>query len=682
MDLAERLCTPGALKVLRRLRPASLGALLLLGLALVPPAQGQEAALDVCPTGCPYSSIQAAIDAAAPGATVRVGPGTYRESLKLKGGVGLSGAGPEQTIVQGNGAEPVVRAIGSAIQRGTVCEGLTIAGGGGQSGAGIFVYDHAAPTLRNLMIRNNVVNSGVLGGGLYVAAGADPLLEEVTIRDNQASLGSAISMWQSRATVRNSSLVNNQAQGPSGAAAAAVYVEESAITLENTVISGTTARLGGGLTAITGSTVAMSGGRLENNRATEQGGGAFVGGGSTISFNGTTIAGNRSLDGGGITVNGSVASCQGCVISGNYADQFSGGVNAVNASKVTMRDTVIEHNRAATEAGGVTVQSRTQATFEDCVIRNNATNTATGGGGGIKIYHPGTQVEFRRVKVIANEAADGAGVYVETEGTATITSSEIRENRAGRYGAGLVLNDRVSVTLSDSVIEGNQAANNGGGLWAISQAQVKVEGSHISANQSGGVGGGIIVSDGSTVQLKNNLIASNRSSLEGDGLYLAGSTVTLTNNSIVHNDPGGGGDGLILVGGATVHMTNNIVYGNGFGIRNGKPATLRRNNVYGNANANYSGFTPDGSDLSVDPRFVSGYYLSQASAGQGTTSPLVDAGSGNATDLGLHTRTTRTSGVPDQGVVDIGYHYPTSAPPPPIDYRFRAFVPAIPIRIR
>ncbi|MFN2166458.1 MAG: right-handed parallel beta-helix repeat-containing protein, partial [Anaerolineae bacterium] len=329
-----------------------------------------------------------------------------------------------------------------------------------------------------------------------------------------------------------------------------------------------------------------------------------------------------------------------------------------------------------------TVQSGTQATFEDTEIRGNATNTTIGGGGGIKIYDPGTKVVFLRVKVIGNEAADGAGVYVETQGTATITASEIRENRAGRYGAGLVLNDRVAVTISDSVVESNQASNNGGGLWAINQAQVKVEGSLIRSNQSGGVGGGVIVTDGSTVELKNNLIASNRSALEGDGLYLAGSTVTLTNNSVVHNDPGGGGDGLILVSGAAVHMTNNIVYGNGFGIRNGKPATSRRNDVYGNAKANYSGFTPDGSDLSVDPQFVNGYYLSQVSAGQGTTSPLVDAGSGSATDLGLHTRTTRTNGVPDQGTVDIGYHYPTSTGPVTVVYRFQAFVPLAPIRNR
>jgi hypothetical protein len=68
---------------------------------------------------------------------------------------------------------------------------------------------------------------------------------------------------------------------------------------------------------------------------------------------------------------------------------------------------------------------------------------------------------------------------------------------------------------------------------------------------------------------------------------------------------------------------------------------------------------PAGSGLVADPLFVVGargsYYLSQAAAGQAATSPAVDAGSGPATDL--PGRTTRTDGVADDGVVDLGYHY-------------------------
>src|ERR1700750_2152427 len=45
-------------------------------------------------------SIQAAIDAAPTGATVCVGPGTYRENLLIdKDGITLKGAGPEKTVL-------------------------------------------------------------------------------------------------------------------------------------------------------------------------------------------------------------------------------------------------------------------------------------------------------------------------------------------------------------------------------------------------------------------------------------------------------------------------------------------------------------------------------------------------------------------------------------------------------
>ena len=53
-----------------------------------------------------------------------------------------------------------------------------------------------------------------------------------------------------------------------------------------------------------------------------------------------------------------------------------------------------------------------------------------------------------------------------------------------------------------------------------------------------------------------------------------------------------------------------------------------------------------------------GFYLSQRAAGQSQTSPLVDAGPVTAASLGLNETTTRTDGVGDAGMVDLGVHYP------------------------
>ena len=66
---------------------------------------------------------------------------------------------------------------------------------------------------------------------------------------------------------------------------------------------------------------------------------------------------------------------------------------------------------------------------------------------------------------------------------------------------------------------------------------------------------------------------------------------------------------------------------------------------------------PGTGNLSSDPLFVNGYYLSHIAAGQGSDSPAIDAGSDTAANLGLDTRTTRTDFVTDSSTVDLGYHY-------------------------
>ena len=59
------------------------------------------------------------------------------------------------------------------------------------------------------------------------------------------------------------------------------------------------------------------------------------------------------------------------------------------------------------------------------------------------------------------------------------------------------------------------------------------------------------------------------------------------------------------------------------------------------------------------------YYLSQQAAGQDLDSPCIDQGNNEAAYWDLDSFTTRTDFVPDQGIVDIGYHYPIPEYPTP-----------------
>jgi pectin methylesterase-like acyl-CoA thioesterase len=69
-------------------------------LAAALPLQAKADAYDVCASGCTYTSIQAAINAAAAGSTITVGPGTYTEQLLIQKNLTLVGAGIGQTIVK------------------------------------------------------------------------------------------------------------------------------------------------------------------------------------------------------------------------------------------------------------------------------------------------------------------------------------------------------------------------------------------------------------------------------------------------------------------------------------------------------------------------------------------------------------------------------------------------------
>lgn len=74
--------------------------------------------------------------------------------------------------------------------------------------------------------------------------------------------------------------------------------------------------------------------------------------------------------------------------------------------------------------------------------------------------------------------------------------------------------------------------------------------------------------------------------------------------------------------------------------------------------------------LSDNPLFTIGsngdYYLSQIASGQIADSPCIDTGSDLASTLGIDDMTTRTDGVFDLVIVDIGYHY-TFSPIPTYD---------------
>ncbi len=154
-----------------------------------------------------FRSIQAALDAAQPGATVRVLPGTYVENLVLKKTVTLEGV--PGSIVRGTGSGSIV----SITADGCTVRGLVFEHSGGdlqaedsgilvRSGSAVLENNRLNDVLygiyllraRKAIIRNNVIGGrpalqlGERGAGLHFWDSPDNVVENNTIFDTRDGL--------------------------------------------------------------------------------------------------------------------------------------------------------------------------------------------------------------------------------------------------------------------------------------------------------------------------------------------------------------------------------------------------------------------------------------------------------------------------------------------------------------
>ena len=149
------------------------------------------------------------------------------------------------------------------------------------------------------------------GGGVYVETGASFVLAGGTIYAcgvqsgaNQA-FGGGIYAEGGSVTMSGGAIRNCVLSANNGANGGGVYIYSGAsFTMEGGVIAGCSAMSGGGISASEG-TVRITGGRIENCKASERGGGLFVRGhADQISVLDAAISGCEAKNGGGVALIG------------------------------------------------------------------------------------------------------------------------------------------------------------------------------------------------------------------------------------------------------------------------------------------------------------------------------------------------------------------------------------------
>ena len=145
-----------------------------------------------------FNSIQLAIENSVDGDTILVNPGTYYENINYNGKnvvigslyiVDKSRSHITSTIIDGFSSASVV-VFENNEDNNAVLEGLSITNGNASQGGGIYCYN-VSPTLSNLIIKNN---SSSRGGGVSLIT-SNAILNSCIIMQNSAWNGAGLYIY-------------------------------------------------------------------------------------------------------------------------------------------------------------------------------------------------------------------------------------------------------------------------------------------------------------------------------------------------------------------------------------------------------------------------------------------------------------------------------------------------------
>jgi parallel beta-helix repeat protein/predicted outer membrane repeat protein len=406
----------------------------------------------VCSSGCDYTTIQAAVNAADHGDTIQLlitTPHTENDIVVNKS-VTMDGLGELNTTIQAAGSP------------------------GTASNRVFFILDGLNVHFRDMTIKNGKTNS--TGGGLH-NAGSDVTLTNINFLGNEASDGGAIYSAGGTLTLTNILVANNSIFNDGGG----VY-NAGTLLIENSTVNNNENRRRGagifnsGVATIRNSDIGFNDVLLTSG-FNAQGGGIYNEGtlhvfNSTIHFNqmaGATSA-SSSIGGGGIYSSGGELQLHGSIVEQNsVGSEQKGGGLYLSGGETTISHSIINNNQASgafASTGGLHMTSGT-LTMRDTTVRDNLGDLV---GGGLHLTNG--SVGISRTTISGNEAVFGGGVYVcGNQGTMAFSNSTISDNEVTSDGGGIYVCPSgelhlANVTVSDNRADSDDEGNgDGGGIY-------------------------------------------------------------------------------------------------------------------------------------------------------------------------------------------------------------------------
>jgi parallel beta-helix repeat protein len=403
-----------------------------------------------------YTSLQDALDVAAPGDEIWVAAGTYKPSeepdgttdtprlycFQMKNGVEIYGGfvGTEddleernyeanETILSGdigtsddnseNCYHVFYHPSGLNLTSSAVLDGFTITGGNANGAnphnlGGGMRNDNSSPTLKNCIISNN---SAVAGGAMYNFSSSPELTNCDLNYNTTTNYGGGIYNHSALSPTLTNCKINNNSSSLGGG----IYNSSSSPELTNCEINNNSAHNGGGIYNSSSSSPKITNCKINNNSANLQteglGGGIHNYNSSAPEITNCIIFGNSANLGGGIyNVNLSSPTLTNCDINNNSASSHGGGIyNHGSSPEVTNCDI---YRNSSPLGGGIFNNSSSSPEFTNCTISNN--NADNGGG----IYNSASSPTFENSIIWGNTATeDGKQIKIEGSGTTTLNYS-------------------------------------------------------------------------------------------------------------------------------------------------------------------------------------------------------------------------------------------------------------------
>eukprot|EP00854_Cymbomonas_tetramitiformis_P002755 gene2755-3536_t len=453
-------------------------------------------------------------------------------------------------LMDGNRRGALKMMHSAALLSGTAFSNNSVVTGAVSGAAVYFFYSNA--TIEGCNFTGNTVPGH--GGALYMVVSNVELSTSV-FHNQRALSGGAISFGTQsditdtvavRLSIVESEFTGNVASGNTNSHGGAVYIDERSLSvtavIERTSFLRNAADNSGGGVWVKARNASIIQCILRSNFAGFEGGGARLldNGATPPLLSGTTIANNTAIQEGGGLSCGSLRVDDGCLISGNVAEDGGG----IRVSEVFSRLTVtggsrIEGNVASFGGGGIIGFTSTS----EVVLSNGSVvseNTAESGGG-IYLYTNSSVHVDQGSEVSANTAdRDGGGIYVEAYSLVVLTNGSRVHGNAATYGSGGgVCAFASAVTISQCEVTMNTCPDgDGGGLYNW-ETEIEIrDQSKVLENQASRFGGGLFVSKGRVLVGSGSRLDGNEAGVFGGALYIkggvsipAGTTVKATSGS-------------------------------------------------------------------------------------------------------------------------------------------------------